>query len=161
MTQSGSDIATSLLSFVATTGANKPAGVQIDELRIDQSWSQVTPGAGTNWGGGSGNWSSSLPNSAGSFVNFNSGGGAVNVDSPQTAGTITIKSSNSYTIGGSAITLDAGNAAGTSAINVQAQMNAATSGAALPASHAITANVVLNNFTEANIGTAQGTHDLR
>ncbi len=60
-----------------------------------------------------------------------------------------------YTIGGSAITLDAGNAAGTSAINVQAQMNAATSGAALPASHVISSNVVLDNFTEANIGSAQ------
>src|SRR5205085_183476 len=76
------DIDTGIDSILFPRGGNtaSPKGVLMDELRVDTSWSQVTPPAGSNWGGGSGTWSSSLPNAAGNFVNFAAGGGAVNVD---------------------------------------------------------------------------------
>jgi autotransporter-associated beta strand protein len=146
-----------------------PAGIQMDEVRVDTTWAQVTPPTGNTWTGAPGaswstgsNWSTaSAPNTANAFVNFANGpGGIVNVDAPQTVGTINIKSTGTYSIGGAALTLD-GDAAngGRSAINVIPVMDA-TGGPppadpVLGSNHTISSNLTLANGLAANIGKSQ------
>jgi hypothetical protein len=98
LTTTGGDITTTQIAsflirdFNQSTGVGAPQGIQIDDIRVDQSWGQVTMPVGTRVGGGSGNWSAGLPDAVNSFVNFNAGGGNVTVDGGgKTVGTITIQ----------------------------------------------------------------------
>jgi fibronectin-binding autotransporter adhesin len=130
--------------------------VAFDELRVDTSWAQVTPKAGTNWGGGTGNWSATLPDGALNFVNFNDGGGTVTVDGGgKTTGTIRIKSATPYNITGSTLTLDQdATNGGASAINVVGVQDSIT-GAISNGNHTISAPLVLSGATSANAGVSQ------
>src|SRR5439155_10792473 len=134
------------------------SGIQFDDLRIDQSWGQATMPVGTNWGGGSGNWSSSLPDGVNNFVNFTPGGGNITVDgSAKTVGTINIRSSTAYNLSGAPLVMQVG-ATGTTntftALNVVPQMDG-VSATPPAASHSIASDITLNNNLEATIGVNQ------
>ncbi|MEO6435168.1 MAG: dockerin type I repeat-containing protein, partial [Tepidisphaeraceae bacterium] len=102
--------APAVAAMVLRQGGGVP-GVQVDELRVDTSWAQVTPPPGVAWsfdGDGAwsqdGNWSSGLsPNQSSAFVGFPSVGGAphtVTVDAPIDLRTINLTSPQAYTIAG-------------------------------------------------------------
>jgi autotransporter-associated beta strand protein len=158
-TIAGTDLA-NISSFMWRQGnLAVPKGVTVDDLRMDTTWAQVTAPAGTQWTGGAGDWSTgwvggSPPDGAAQFVTFGAGaGGAVNVDTARTVGTINIKNDSTYTLGGSTITLN-GDVGGASAINVIPIMHA-TTGAPQPASHTITAPLALANELALNVGVGQ------
>jgi autotransporter-associated beta strand protein len=163
-TQTGSDVPaiSSLLLRQGNLAIAK--GIDVDEVRVDTAWSQVTPPAGTTWlGAAADGWSDgtkwsggAAPSAAGAFVNFTTGpGGTVIVDQPVTVGTMNIKGPSAYTIVGSTITFDAGGAAGTSAINVMTPMDPSGAGAVVASSHTIADAIRLNNAFEANVGFGQ------
>jgi autotransporter-associated beta strand protein len=164
LSESGGTDVPAIMSMILRQGnALIAKGVEVDDVRVDRSWSQVTAPTGTTWAGAPGaawsigtNWGGSAPNGAAQFVTFYSGAaGNVNVDSPQTVGTINIKNTNSYNITGAQITMDAGGAAGMSAINVYAPMDPTGPGVALASSHTISAPLQLNNQFETNVGVSQ------
>jgi autotransporter-associated beta strand protein len=142
-----------------------PQGISVDELRVDTTWAGVTAPKGTTWAGTSGaNWSSNsnwdttlAPSGAAQFVNFNAGGGTVNIDSPQTVGTLNIKSTSGYTLSGSTLTLN-GDTNGQGNINVYAVMDATggpPSGTALASSHTISAPIDMATNSAMNIALNQ------
>jgi autotransporter-associated beta strand protein len=162
----GADI-DAAVSFIFRQGNLAIAkAIQVDELRIDRAWSQVTPPAGATWLGGDGDswsdaskWSTgSSPNGVGQFVNFGApSGGIVRVTNPRTVGTINLKGPNTYSIGvtgDSTITFDAG-PGGTSAINVMAAMEPTGPGTILGCGHFIQAPIRLNNDLELNVAAGQ------
>jgi autotransporter-associated beta strand protein len=162
----GADMAQVASLILRQTNNIVPKGIVVDEIKIDTSWAQVTAPAGTTWAGTSGaSWSSdgnwapgTHPNGASQFVNFtDNAGGNVVVDSPQTVGCLTIKSTGGYTLSGSALTFDSGAGAelGATAINVLANMDPSQAGVVLPGSHEISAPLVLNNSLSNNISVAQ------
>src|SRR5207249_9122991 len=68
----------SVAGFLLRQGSASVPNVQVDELRVDRSWAQVTPPPGTSWNfGGDGGWSESFkwsggvtPSDPAAFVNF-------------------------------------------------------------------------------------------
>ena len=97
-------------AFVLRQGTGVPA-VQVDEVRVDTTWAQVTQVPGTSWTfNGNGTWSEAAkwsggvaPNDSDAFVNLPSVGGvphAITVAAPTSLRTITITSPQAYTING-------------------------------------------------------------
>ncbi|HYO09301.1 MAG TPA: hypothetical protein VER17_10045, partial [Tepidisphaeraceae bacterium] len=124
--------APSLRGFVLRQDVPDVPGVQVDELRVANTWAQVTPPAGITWTGETdGTWSTparwstgAVPNDPSSFVNFPSANNAartVTVDAPVSLRTINFTGTAAYTIGASAG--GSVNFSGSSAINVLAAGN--------------------------------------
>src|SRR5207249_4942929 len=107
----GTDLANgapSVGAFVLRQGNGVPA-VQVDELRVDRSWAQVTPPPGITWIADADDawsvgtrWSSSSPpDAADAFVNF---GSAINsprtvtLDSSRLVRTLNFNNIQRYTI---------------------------------------------------------------
>ncbi len=117
---------TALSGFVLRQVAAAPS-VQVDELRMDRTWAQVTPPVGISWNvDASGTWSedakwstATRPNAAGAFVNFGSvaqGARTVSVDSAYALRTINFTGNGPYTLDGAG-TL---NFSGSAGVNVMA-----------------------------------------
>jgi hypothetical protein len=98
----------SLAGFVLRQGTGVPT-VQVDELRVDNTWARVTPPTGVSWSVDNGGaWSESAkwstlvsPNAADAFVNFNgviSGASTIDVDSAVALRSITFNSPQPYTL---------------------------------------------------------------
>jgi hypothetical protein len=117
----------SVASFVLRQATASVPGVQVDELRVDSTWAQVTPPVGVAWTADSdGSWSedakwstSVRPDSADAFVNFpavTSAPRTVTVDFSPALRTINFTSPTSYTLAGN----QALNFSASAAINVMA-----------------------------------------
>jgi hypothetical protein len=100
-----------LSSFLLRQAVSSVPGVQVDDLRIDQTWAQVTPPAGVSWNADAdGNWSSGgnwtggvLPNSPDAFVNLPaviSAPRAVLIDTPVSVRTLNFTSPGNYALTG-------------------------------------------------------------
>jgi hypothetical protein len=98
-------------SFLLRQAIAGVPNVQVDDLRIDATWAQVTPPAGTSWNvNADGNWSSggnwlggASPNSPDAFVNFPaviSAPRAVLIDSPVNVRTLNFSSPGNYALSG-------------------------------------------------------------
>jgi autotransporter-associated beta strand protein len=142
-----------------------PTSYNLDDIRIDRNWAQVTLPTGVTWSGaGNGswsnaaNWSGTVPDTAGAFVTLDdtSASHSITVDGTRTIGTMTIKTVQSYSIGGSTIIFDGGagsTAHGTSAIHLLATRDA--SGSFLNGSANISSKIQLNNDLETDVGVGQ------
>ena len=106
-------------------------------------WPQWAVDGNGNWSVTS-NWVGGVPNGVGEGAHFRnaiSANRTISVDVPVTVGTLSFEAGKSYTIGGiSTVTLDA--AVGNAAVNVSTAV-----------SHAITAQLKLNDPTDFNIAT--------
>jgi autotransporter-associated beta strand protein len=153
-----------------------PKGIQVDELRIDNTWAGTTAPKGSTWNGGStnynsaGNWDTvAVPtgldaNGNAQFVNFGStGAGSVNMSGAVTVGTVNIKSATSYSITGADITLD-GSSSGSGGVgqgNINLYANITGAGGPPPidpviaSSHTIGNNIILATDGAANIAGSQ------
>jgi hypothetical protein len=100
-------------SFLLRQAVSSVPNVQVDDLRIDPTWAQVTPPAGTSWNinaDGSwstgGNWSGGVsPNSSEAFVNFpaiNDVARTILLDTPVSARTLNFNSPQPYVPAGTA-----------------------------------------------------------
>jgi hypothetical protein len=150
--------------------------VQVDELRIDRTWAQVTPPgtAAISWTADAsgawsedGKWSSNArPNAAAAFVNFPSTSVAartVNVDGSYALRTINFTGVAPYTLSGNgtlnfstsaAVNVMAGNQSISAAINMDGDLLASVrSGSTLAMSGTITSNG--NSLMKAGTGTLQ------
>jgi hypothetical protein len=148
----GTDLTTSgtpaLAGILLRQGSVSVPDVQVDELRVDPTWAQVTPPAGTTWNANAdGNWSDStkwsgksIPDSPDSFVTFgpiNNATRTITLTAPVGLRTLNFASSRSYVIAGSQPL----NFSTSSAINVIGPAG----------SHTISAPVSLGGDFEANI----------
>ena len=100
-----------LSSFLLRQAVSSVPGVQVDDLRIDQTWAQVTPPAGVSWNvDADGSWSAGRnwaggvpPNSPDAFVNFPaviSAPRAVLIDTPVSVRTLNFTSPGNYALTG-------------------------------------------------------------
>ncbi len=98
--------------FLLRQGNASVPNIVVDEVRIDQTWAQVTPPTGTTWISDSGGlwsstdqWSTASPNSADAFVNFTSSPTApasrtVKVNLPVSLRTINFSGAQSFVLDG-------------------------------------------------------------
>jgi hypothetical protein len=149
--------------------------VQVDELRVDRNWAQVTPPPGTSWNGSvdstwsnGSNWAGNVsPNAALAFVNFDQSGApnrtvTVDVGGGVALKTVNFRSANSYTIngpqalnfsgGGSAINVFSGNHTIAAAVTMAGDLETSVaSGRTLTITGDITTNG--NGILKAGAGT--------
>ena len=101
----------SVAGFVLRQAVANVPGVQVDELRVDATWAQVTPPAGVSWNVNSngfwsdgGNWSGNVaPDGPDAFVNFPAVTNAVRtvtLNTPVSARTLNFASGVPYVIEG-------------------------------------------------------------
>jgi autotransporter-associated beta strand protein len=140
--------------YIRGDNALIPAGITLDEIRVDTSWAQVVRPTGNSWIGTTGNnwsdptkWSAgSVPDAVNTFINFDGAGGTVNVDSARTVGTINFNTTSSYTVSGAALTLDGDLAnGGAPVINVLPRIDSVGGGPTvdpiLASNHTIASNI--------------------
>jgi hypothetical protein len=134
-----------LSAFVLRQASSSVPNVQVDELRVDRTWAQVTPPAGTSWTSTTGGawsdfskWSSTPPNGSNEFVNFASvAGGAksIDVDGTYALRTINFTDAGPYTLNGG----------GTLSFSTSAAINV------MAGSHTISAPTALSGDIETNV----------
>jgi hypothetical protein len=148
-------------AFVLRQATSAVPNVQVDELRIDRTWAQVTPPVGIAWNhNGGGAWSEDAkwstfarPNNPNEFVTFGSvatGAATINVDGTYALRTINFTGNGPYTLSGSGML----NFSGSAAVNVMGGSQTISTvmnlGGDLEASVRTGSTLTLNNVTSNN-----------